>query len=465
MLIRKNTKAFKSIRQLLELCKDRADREKLIRLYITKAGHSIDDRISVEGIQGDTSFFYDMNYQTILSNLDSGNHQLHVSDTVPGIYFFHSTSNKVWDEAPFEFDEAILKEFNSLDELPAVRKKDKVEKYEFPTPANKQRTPAKKTSKQEKKKPVTKVAKEPEQPRFKLKQDITFTNLEKTVYRKDNITKLDVLKYYNDVAEYLLPYLKNRQLWSRLTSRQYGEGEQVTSELLFGDSADDLPRWVNVKTNSLVANDKEHLLLFVENGLVQFDVSSSTIKNDDKPDYIVIAIDSPESEIGEAVEVANIVYEILEGLAVPSFVKTDGFSGLHVYIPLDSKIKFEISQRVAVYICKLVGLRIPDLVALKDADDHTYGKVTLDCAANKPDSGIVAPYSLLYHESPTIATPLSWEEINENLRPDTFNPDLVLKRLQRIGDPFEKLSKKKLNAEELLRHLTRHYSFLFNEEL
>src|SRR5690606_5712685 len=119
MLIRKNTKAFKTIRQLIEMCKDRSDREKLVRLYITKAGHTINDRISIEGIQGDTSFFYDMNYQTILSNLDSANHQLHVSDDVAGIYFFHSTSNKVWDEAPFEFDEAILEEFNSLQELPA----------------------------------------------------------------------------------------------------------------------------------------------------------------------------------------------------------------------------------------------------------------------------------------------------------------------------------------------------------
>src|SRR5690606_31068013 len=129
-----------------------------------------------------------MNYQTILSNLDSANHQLHVSDDVAGIYFFHSTSNKAWDEAPFEFDEAILEEFNSLQELPAVRKKEKVEKYVFPTPANKQQTSERKKTHTAAKKYVRKKPKGSEQSRFKRKQDIIITNLEKTVYRKDNVT-------------------------------------------------------------------------------------------------------------------------------------------------------------------------------------------------------------------------------------------------------------------------------------
>ena len=133
MLIRKNTKTFKTILEIISVCQGRADREKLIRLYITRAGHSINDRISVEGIQGDAALFYEMNYQSVLNNLQSSSHQLHISDEIPGIYFFHSSSNKVWDETPFEFDEAIKKEFSSLPELPIVRKKEKPEKFVFPT--------------------------------------------------------------------------------------------------------------------------------------------------------------------------------------------------------------------------------------------------------------------------------------------------------------------------------------------
>jgi hypothetical protein len=89
MQIRKNTKAFKTILEIITACQDRPDREKLIRLYITKAGHSIKERISVEGIENEAGAFYEMNYQAVLNKLKSANHQLHQSDDIPGIYFFH----------------------------------------------------------------------------------------------------------------------------------------------------------------------------------------------------------------------------------------------------------------------------------------------------------------------------------------------------------------------------------------
>ena len=119
MLLRKNTKAFKTILEIIRACRDRPDREALIRLYITRAGDTVKERISVEGIQGEAALFYEMGYQAVLGNLMSSNHQLHHSDELPGLYFFHSSSNKVWDETPFEFDEAVKKEFASLPELPA----------------------------------------------------------------------------------------------------------------------------------------------------------------------------------------------------------------------------------------------------------------------------------------------------------------------------------------------------------
>ena len=76
MLIRKNTKAFKTILQIVSECQSRPDREQLIRLFITRAGNTVKDRISVESIQGDAALFYEMNYQTVLNSLRSSNHQL-----------------------------------------------------------------------------------------------------------------------------------------------------------------------------------------------------------------------------------------------------------------------------------------------------------------------------------------------------------------------------------------------------
>ncbi|HEY8510439.1 MAG TPA: hypothetical protein VIL31_00680, partial [Cyclobacteriaceae bacterium] len=211
MQIRKNTKAHKSILQVLEQCSSRPDREKLVRLYITRAGHTLQQRISIEAIQGEAELLYDMTYQTVLSNLKSPNHQLYVSDDTPGIYYFHS-SNKEWDETPFEFDDAVLKLFPSLPEPPATRKKEKAEKYVLPTaPKTKAVSPAKPAAKKKISEKKSSSAKKAEQqPNYRLKHKILFTNLDSITFRHPQISKRDVLDYYDKVADQLLPHLKDR---------------------------------------------------------------------------------------------------------------------------------------------------------------------------------------------------------------------------------------------------------------
>src|ERR1044071_6581489 len=132
MQIRRNTKSFKTILEIVTTCLTRPDRRDLVRLYITKAGTSIKDRIPVEAIQGDTEFFYDLNYQSVLNNLNASSHQLYQSDDMPGIHFFHSL-NKEWDETPFEFDPKIKEIFSSLPELPTVRERSAPTELVSPT--------------------------------------------------------------------------------------------------------------------------------------------------------------------------------------------------------------------------------------------------------------------------------------------------------------------------------------------
>jgi DNA ligase D-like protein (predicted polymerase) len=463
MLIRKNTKAFKTVLEIITACQSRGDREKLIRLYITKAGHSIKDRISVEGIQGDAALFYELNYHAVLSNLESSNRQLHQSDDTPGIYFFHSTSNKEWDETPFEFDETIKKEFSSLPELPNVRKKEKAEKFTLPTPKEKTEPKPTKKEKPEKEKKVAKVVERgPRQPDYKLKHELEFSNLDKILFRKPQLSKKDVLDYYDKIAEYILPYLKDRPQSIRVLSTEYKTSDALAEDV-------QMPDWIQSAAKSkrkeqgdmLLCNDKDHLLFYVEAGCTEFSCCHSRTKSLDLPDYIVIKIESPESELGRAIDVALAMNEILSGLRLPSFVKTDGHSGLHVYIPLDSKSEFETSKAVAEYICKLVRLKVPDLVALEGSEDHSYGKVSLEYMLNDEGKSLIAPYSLVRGESPTVATPILWDEVQDGLQPEGFNHETIFKRLKQVGDPFETLFKKKISAEELLERMEAHYSFLF----
>jgi bifunctional non-homologous end joining protein LigD len=128
---------------------------------------------------------------------------------------------------------------------------------------------------------------------------------------------------------------------------------------------------------------------------------------------------------------------------------------------LDSKSKFETSKAVAEYICKLIRIKVPDLVALSGSDNPGYGKVSLDYLVNEEGRSVVAPYSLVYGESPAVAAPLLWEEVKDDLRSEDFNRETIFKRLKQIGDPFEALFKKRVNADTLLAGMETNYSFLF----
>lgn len=467
MLIRKNTKAFKSILEIVTSCQSRPDREKLIRLYITRAGHTIKDRISVEGIQGDSAVFYEMNYQAVLTYLQSSNHQLHLSDDFPGIYFFRSTSNKVWDEMPFEFDEAVKKEFGSLPELPVLRKKEKVEKYVFPVAESKTESKPKKDKIKPPKAVKTRKEEEPDQPDYKLKHKITLTDLEKVIYRHPKLNKKEILDYYDKVSEYLLPYLKDRPQYVRLQSDR-SESRELVADVLIEDPTQ-LPDWVQSTTFTknkskkeiLLCNDRDHLFLYLEKGCLEFAPGTSRTKALDSPDYLVIGMDADETELSKTIEVALATKSILTGLRLPSFVKTDGKSALHIYIPLDSKSNFETCRNAAELICKLVRIKAPDIVVFQGVDEDVYGKVVLDYSINEEGKGVVAPYSLAGADSPTLATPLTWDEIAEGLRPEEFNSETIFKRLKKSGDVFESLFKKKINAGDLLSRLEENYAFLF----
>lgn len=479
MLIRRNTKAFRTILEIVTACRDRADRESLIRLFITRAGESIRERIAIEGIQGEASLFYDMTYQTVLGNLGSPAHQLYSSDDIPGIYFFHSSSNKVWDETPFEFDEAVRKLFAPLPELPVLRKKEKAEKFTIPAPtaksepkpASRENGHAKKEqqAKGETKKAARVVDLWPKQPDYKLKHDIHFTGLERIVFRQPQLKKRDVLDYYNKIAEYLLPYLKDRPQLIRLQRDGHAASANTDLESLSQNGERDIPGWIQTtpvnkgkrQNQLLLCNDREHLLFYAEMGCLEFCPCHSRIKSIGFPDYIVLSIESPDYELTKAIDVTQAAKEILTGLQLPAFVKADGVSGLHIYIPLDSKSGFGAARDAAGYLCRLIQVKARDLVTLKGLQEEVYGKVTLDYLLNEPGKAVVAPYSLVAGSSPIVATPLLWEDVKDGLKAEAFNHETIFKRLKAEGDPFEALFRKKVNADALLERMEGNYGFLF----
>lgn len=462
MLLRRNTKAFKTILEIVASCQERNDRQNLIRVYITKIGQTINERIPVEGTQGEAVFFYDLNYQAILNNLKSSTHQVHQSDEVPGLYFFRSSLN--WDENPFEFDPAVTKTFASLPELPATREKGKSKEFVLPPPVPTQdrRQLKKEVTKSEKtppKKAVMFIDRGPKQPDYRLEHHITFSDLDKVTIWKGQLSKRDVLDYYNKVSDYILPYLENRALIIRPSSddskaRPFSGFDELKAIA-------DPPEWIKSeklpgRERMLLCNDREHLLYYIEAGGVGFDPSLALSKSSKNPDHCVITLNA-DGDFQRVVDVALAAREILDGLHLPSFVKTDGASGLHIHLPLDSKSPFAVAREIAEFLCKLIRLKVPAIVAIES--DGPPDMVALHFNLNLGDAGVVAPYSFGTGSS-IVATPLQWDELNKDLRPEAFNHQTIFGRLKEIDDPFAALHDRKTNASSLLARLKENYGFL-----
>ncbi|HLT80572.1 MAG TPA: hypothetical protein VKZ86_06040 [Cyclobacteriaceae bacterium] len=458
MQIRKNTKAHKSILRIVEDSLGRPDREKHIRLYITRAGHTVKERISIEGVEGESDLLYDMTYQTVLNNLKSSNHQLHHSEELPGLYYFHSSSNKEWDETPFEFDEAVLKLFPDLPEPPTTRKKGKVEKYTLPTAPKTAAKTAKKPQKKSSEKKRSPAKKEEKQPNYRLKHKITFTALGTVVFRRPPTSRRDIFDYYDKVADRLLPYLKDRPV---TLLRPAGDGrvrEYTTASSLTDDKLA-LPGWIKTtgKNNEqlLLCNDRDHLFFYLEAGVVAFAPRLATIKYPDRADYFIVTL-GDNTEWARVAEAAQAMKTILDGLKLPSTIKTDGASGLHVDVPLDGKRDFQTAHDAAGFICRLLKLKAPDLIALSDGDNG-YRKVLVDYSLNEKTGAALAPYSLA-GTHPGVAVPLSWNDIKPDLQSDQFTLESIMKA-GRISPPKQSTSGK-ADARALLDRLTTQYGFL-----
>lgn len=198
--IRRNTKKYKNIQEVLLQLAARTDRQNYVKIYFVEPGKSLNEKIDLEQMGEGGYFYYDMNYNNILSGLKNNNLTLFEAEDNSGLFFFRDRNQPQWDQIPFRLPAHSLESPEAfLQDLP-------------PAPAKK---PVKVTSsknvKQEKSKPSKS---EPEKPKplFELKHEIEFTGLEDTILQQPQVTKKDLLQYYYDNGEALLPIFQNRPL-------------------------------------------------------------------------------------------------------------------------------------------------------------------------------------------------------------------------------------------------------------
>jgi bifunctional non-homologous end joining protein LigD len=341
----------------------------------------------------------------------------------------------------------------------------------------------------------------------------SFSNLDKVYWPKTlehpELTKGDLIEYYNKLSNYILPHLKDRPL----SLSRYPDG--IAGKHFFHKNWRDQekPEFVNTVqvyskstgkiNNHLVCNNKDTLLWIANLGCIEMhpwysgikdynackDVAAgypsyssraTTILNEKKcglnyPDFIVFDLDpyiysDKKEEEGKrdeenkavvepayninsfkaTVEVAYDLKDLLDMLNINSYVKTSGKTGLHIFVPIKNLYSFDQTRRFAETIGKMLVRRYPQKVTMKWDTDQRKGKVFFDYNQNSIGKTIACFFSVRPTTSATVSMPIRWEELHTIL-PTDFTMLNAFEAVKKPGgNPWKDILENKQDLDKIL---------------
>lgn len=276
------------------------------------------------------------------------------------------------------------------------------------------------------------------------KQKVKLTNQNKLYYPKDGVTKGDVIAYYQSVADYILPHLKNRPQ----SLNRFPNGIDGMS-FYQKDASDDTPAWLETEKvfsesnekyiNYLICNDKAALAYLNNLGCIEMNVWTSNIKTLDKPDYLVLDLDpSDNNTFEDVITTAKTVKEILDAGAIDGYCKTSGSSGIHIYIPMGAKYTFDQVKDFGHVLMQMVQKKLPEITTLeRSLQKRDKDKIYLDYLQNRRGQTLASVYSMRPKNGAPVSMPIEWKELQKGLKPTDFNIENALERMEKNGDLFK----------------------------
>ena len=278
---------------------------------------------------------------------------------------------------------------------------------------------------------------------------LTLTNLGKVLYPEAGFTKAEVLDYYQRVAPVLLPHIAGRPL----TLKRYPEG--VGGEAFFQKHVTPhRPDWIRTArihsegsrargstVTYLVVDDLPALIWAANLAGLELHAPMWRVPDVRQPDLLVFDLDpGAPADVVDCCRVAVELRPLLEADGFAPLAKTSGGKGLQLYARISGVTSAEASDQARAFAERL-GRDQPGRVVSRMTKVLRTGKVLIDWSQNNGSKTTVAPYSLRARPSPTVSTPVSWDEVHACRRPEEmfFTADMVLDRVARHGDWFAPL--------------------------
>jgi bifunctional non-homologous end joining protein LigD len=278
-----------------------------------------------------------------------------------------------------------------------------------------------------------------------LFEGVRLTHPDRILYPGTTLTKLDVARYYAAVKDWALPHLTHRLL---TLVRSPAVGQKTFYQKHIGDEAPAALKRFELKDGAEpeiypYVEDLPGLIALVQMGVLEIHPWGSRIEKLETPDRVTMDLDPDEGLRWERVtEAAVDVREALAGIGLKSFAKTTGGKGLHVVIPLTPKLGWDEVKAFAKWVAdSLVAQRPQDFTA-NMAKRARRGRIYIDYLRNGRGATAVGAYSPRARPGAPVSTPVSWEEVEQGVRPDEFTVETVPQRLSALpADPWAEINK------------------------
>lgn len=286
--------------------------------------------------------------------------------------------------------------------------------------------------------------------------EVEITHPGRLMFPTNGITKLDLADYYGEVADTMLPHLKDRPLTVQRFPRGISENGFVQQ-----DFADTLPDWmsgveIDKEGGTLMhplADRPQALRWLANQNCITLHVWQSRQGNLNHPDRLVFDLDPSDADFAVVCATARAVADVLDDLGLARYVQTTGSRGLHVVVPLRADADFDTVRQFARDVAEVVAADDDAHRTVEARKDKRKGRLYLDVMRNAYAQTAVAPYSVRAREGAPVATPLQWDELDtRGLRADRFTIRDVPKRIAAQGDPWADMFR---HARSLTRPIER----------
>ncbi|WP_433690851.1 DNA ligase D [Pseudomonas monteilii] len=272
---------------------------------------------------------------------------------------------------------------------------------------------------------------------------LRLTHPDRVVDATTGATKREVAQYYAQVADWLLPQLKDRPV--ALVRAPDG----LDGELFFQKNAGQLniPNVLSYNKAqagqaAMVLNRADSLMDAVQMNTLELHTWNATTKDFDKPDRFVLDLDpDPALPWKAMLEATQLTLTLLDELGLKVFLKTSGGKGMHLVVPLTRRAGWdEVKDFSHALVNHMAGL-FPDRLSAVSGPKNRVGRIFIDYLRNGKGATTAAAYSLRAREGLPVSVPIWREELNQLKGANQWNIGNLHTRLSQVEDPWAEMGK------------------------